>query len=252
MLKKRIIVCLDIKENRVVKGVNFEQLVELGDPVLLAKNYAEQGADELVFLDITASIENRSTRFQWVRKVAEVLNIPFTVGGGVRNYQDAWQLLLNGADKISINTAAVENPYLIRELSEKIGSQSVVVAIDVKRDDNGQYKVFTHGGKRPTDINLVDWMIKAQELGCGEFLITGIHADGTNNGFDIELYKLACEYSEVPIIASGGAGDKHHFLEVFRNTCVDAALAAGIFHRGELKIKDLKSYLHQNNINVRL
>ncbi len=252
MLKKRIIVCLDIRENRVVKGVQFEQLIELGDPVLLAKSYAEQGADELVFLDVTASLENRSTRFQWVREVAEVINIPFTVGGGIKNYQDAWQLLLNGADKISVNTAAVKNPYLIKELSEKIGSQSVVVAIDVKKDDSGQYKVFTHGGKRPTDINLIDWMIQAQKLGCGEFLITGIHADGMNNGFDIELYQLACKYSDVPIIASGGAGNKRHFLEIFRYTCVDAALAAGIFHRGELKIRDLKLYLLQNNINVRL
>ena len=252
MLKKRIIVCLDVRDNKVVKGTQFKNLVVLGGPSELAAKYAADGADELVFLDITASEENRKTRYRWVEEVASRIDIPFTVGGGVKTLEDANLLLHSGADKISVNTAAVQNPVLIEEIAGKAGSQSVVVAVDVKRNVDGTYEIYTHGGKKPSHKTFFEWIGEAEKRGAGEFLITAIQADGTKNGFDIDLYIKCSENCHIPIVASGGAGKTAHFINLFKKTSVNAALAAGIFHRNEITVSDLKYKLKLNQIPVRI
>ncbi len=250
MLKKRIIRCLDIKNGRTVKGVNFKGLVDAGDPVELAKIYSQNGADELVFLDITATHEGRKTMIEMVKSVSLAINIPFTVGGGIACVEDAAILLKNGADKISVNSSAVKNPKLIQELAQKFGNQCVVLAIDSKLVD-GKWKVFLNGGRIETDLELFSWAKKGVELGAGEILFTSMNHDGTKNGFAIEALKQLSEEVGVPIIASGGCGNKEHFKEVFEKSNVDAALAASVFHFGEIKIPELKKYLKNNKIEVR-
>lgn len=250
MLKKRIIPCLDVKDGRTVKGVNFANLRDAGDAVELAKAYVEQGADELVFLDITASVEKRKTFAELVESIAREINIPFTVGGGILTVADVASLLQAGADKISINTAAVKNPELISRLASQFGSQCVVVAIDTNLV-NAEWKVFTHGGRTPTDIDTFRWAKEAEQRGAGEILLTSMQHDGTKNGFAVELTKRVSESVNIPVIASGGAGAMEHFTEIFRDGKADAALAASIFHFGEIPIPQLKHYLKQQNIPVR-
>lgn len=252
MLAKRIIPCLDVKDGQTVKGVNFENLCYAGDPVLLAKKYSEQGADELVFLDITATNEYRKTTVDMVKKVAEQVFIPFTVGGGIKSLEDMKALLLAGADKIAINSAAVKNPDLINEASSYFGSQCVVVAVDAKKIDN-TFFVHTNAGKINSGIKLEDWVIEVQKRGAGEILLTSMDADGTKNGFDIEMTKAAVKNSNIPIIASGGAGPcAEHFVDVFNIAEADAALAASIFHFNTLSIPDLKKELYSQKIEVRI
>jgi len=250
MLKKRIIPCLDIKDGRTVKGVNFVNLKDAGDAVELAAKYVQDGADELVFLDITATIEKRKTLIDLVEKVAKEINIPFTVGGGIRSLDDAKAIIKAGADKISINSEAVKNPKLISELADQLGSQCVVLAIDTKFVDNN-WKVFIHGGKTSTPLLTVDWAKKGEELGAGEILLTSMNNDGMKQGFAIEITKQIAESVSIPVIASGGAGKMEHFAEVFQKTKVSAALAAGIFHFGEISIPELKTYLQKQNIQIR-
>lgn len=251
MLTKRIVPCLDIKDGQTVKGVNFVNLRHAGDPVELGSAYADQGADELVFLDITATVENRSTLIELVRRIAAHLNIPFTVGGGIRNEQDVGNLLEAGADKISINSAAVRNPDIIGKLANSFGSQCVVLAIDARQEAGG-WRVFVDGGRTPTDIMAIPWATEAVERGVGEILLTSMNHDGTKKGFAVEFTHTMSETLSVPIIASGGAGQMEHFVEIFREGKADAALAASIFHFGEILIGDLKKYLHKHNIPVRL
>lgn len=251
MLTKRIIPCLDIKDGRTVKGVNFVQLRDAGDPVELAKRYSDEGADELVFLDITATKENRKTLVDLVTRVARELNIPFTVGGGVSTPGDAWQLLRAGADKVSVNSAAVKNPQLIRELSDQFGSQCIVVAVDAKEIDQ-QWKVHLVGGRVATDIDLFHWVKQAEDLGAGEILFTSMNHDGTKDGFANGALATLSELVSLPLIASGGAGTKEHFRDTFIHGKADAALAASVFHYGEISIPELKQYLHTQNIPVRL
>ena len=251
MLTKRIIPCLDIKDGRTVKGVNFESLRDAGDAVELAALYAEQGADELVFLDISATNEKRKTMVELVRKIAERINIPFTVGGGISSVEDVSALLENGADKISVNTSAFKNPKLIEELANRFGSQCVVVAVDTKFE-NGNWFVYLNGGKVKTETLALDWIKQAVNLGAGEILLTSMNNDGTKNGFALDLTRQVSEAVAVPIIASGGAGTTQHFVDVFKEGKADAALAASIFHFGEISIPDLKNALSQNNISVRL
>jgi cyclase len=250
MLKKRIIPCLDIKDGRTVKGINFEGLRDAGDPVDLAKFYSENGADELVFLDITATQEGRKTTVDMVRKVAQQVNIPFTVGGGISSVEDAYQLLNSGADKISVNSSAVRNPQLISELAARFGNQCVVLAIDAKFTE-GKWIVYLSGGKIATDLELFDWAKRGVELGAGEILFTSMDNDGTKSGFAIEALDELSKTVNVPIIASGGCGAMEHFKEVFKKSNVDAALAASVFHFGEIAIPELKSYLKENSIEVR-
>lgn len=250
MLKKRIIPCLDIKEGRTVKGVNFEGLRDAGDPVELAKLYSESGADELVFLDITATIEKRDTLLELVKRVAEQVNIPFTVGGGIRSVDDAQRLLKNGADKISVNSSAVKRPELLNELSAQFGNQCVVLAVDA-RPVNGVWKVFVNGGKVETELNLLDWVKEGVQRGAGEILFTSMDHDGTKNGFALEALEEVCQAVNVPVIASGGCGSVDHFIDVFQKTSVDAALAASVFHFGEIEIADMKDKLKQENIAIR-
>lgn len=250
MLKKRIIPCLDVKDGRTVKGVNFVNLRDAGDPVGLAKAYVEQGADELVFLDITASVEKRKTFAELVAKIAREINIPFTVGGGVNTIEDVGLLLQAGADKISINTAAVKNPALLPRLASEFGSQCIVVAIDANLVGSS-WKVFTHGGRTPTDIDVFDWAKTAEQYGAGEILLTSMQHDGTKNGFATELIRKVSELVNIPVIASGGAGKMEDFKKVFEEGKADAALAASIFHFGEILIPKLKIYLKQQNIPVR-
>lgn len=250
MLKKRIIPCLDIKDGRTVKGINFEGLRDAGDPVELAKFYSKQGADELVFLDITATQEGRKTMLEMVRKVAQQINIPFTVGGGISSVEDAFQLLNNGADKISVNSSAVRNPQLLIDLAERFGNQCVVLAIDAKLI-NENWTVFLSGGKVKTALNLFDWARKGVELGAGEILFTSMDHDGTKAGFAIEALDHLASVVNVPVIASGGCGSSSHFLDVFQKTRVDAALAASVFHFGEIEIPELKNYLKTNKISIR-
>ncbi|EIJ40255.1 imidazoleglycerol phosphate synthase, cyclase subunit [Galbibacter orientalis DSM 19592] len=251
MLTKRIIPCLDIKNGRTVKGVNFVDLRDAGDPVELAKLYAENGADELVFLDISATEERRKTLIDLVLRVAENVNIPFTVGGGISSVEDVDVLLKSGADKVSVNSSAVKNPQLINDLSAKFGSQCVVVAIDAKQI-NGQWKVHLVGGKVPTDLNLFEWAKEVEQRGAGEILFTSMDNDGTKDGFANEaLAKLSTELN-IPIIASGGAGKIAHFTDTFIKGKADAALAASVFHFKEIEINDLKEVLRTNNIPVRL
>jgi cyclase len=251
MVKKRIIPCLDIKNGRTVKGVNFEGLRDAGDPVELAKYYSKMGADELVFLDITATQEGRKTMIDMVLKVASEINIPFTVGGGISSVDDAAALLRAGADKISVNSSAVRNPKLIRELSDKFGNQCVVLAVDAKLMDE-EWIVFLSGGKIQTDLKLFNWVKDAVELGAGEILFTSMDHDGTKNGFAVEALEKVAKMVSVPIIASGGCGLKEHFLDVFKTGNIDAALAASVFHFGEIEIPQLKEYLKENKINVRV
>lgn len=251
MLTKRIIPCLDIKNGRTVKGLNFLNLKDAGDPVELAKKYAENGADELVFLDISATQEGRKTIQDLALKVAEQIDIPFTIGGGIASVRDVDALLHCGADKVSINSSAVKNPQLIKDLSEKFGSQCIVVAIDAKVVDN-HWKVHLAGGSIPTDIDLFEWAQTAQKLGAGEILFTSMDHDGTKNGFANEALALLSSSLNIPIIASGGGGNVNHFIDTFTVGKADAALAASIFHYGEIEIQDLKRELYNQNIPVRL
>ncbi|TDQ25671.1 imidazole glycerol phosphate synthase subunit HisF [Tenacibaculum caenipelagi] len=250
MLKKRIIPCLDIKNGRTVKGVNFVDIKDAGDPVELAKQYVKEGADELVFLDITATLENRKTFVTLVEKIAKEINIPFTVGGGISTVEDAVALIQAGADKISINSSAVKNPQLITDLKNRFGSQFVVVAIDTK-NVNGEWKVFTKGGTFETTLETVNWAKEVEKLGAGEILLTSMNSDGTKNGFDIEVTKAVSSSVNIPVIASGGAGKVEHFTEVFTKTQASAGLAASIFHFGEIPIPTLKNKLKTQNIPIR-
>ena len=251
MLTKRIIPCLDIKNGRTAKGVNFVDLKDAGDPVELAKKYTETGADELVFLDISATEERRATLIDLVRKVASAINIPFTVGGGISSVADVDILLRNGADKISINSSAVKNPDLINEIASKYGSQCVVVAIDAKQID-GDWIVHLVGGKVPTKLDLFDWAKEVEQRGAGEILFTSMNNDGTKNGFANEALAKLSEIVNIPIIASGGAGTMEHFAETFINGKADAALAASVFHYQEIEIPELKQFLKNQNIAIRV
>lgn len=251
MLTKRIIPCLDIKNGRTVKGVNFVDLIDAGNPVELAKQYADLGADELVFLDISATLEGRATTLDMVIHVAEQVNIPFTVGGGISSIEDVDALLQCGADKVSINSSAVKRPELINELSNKFGSQCVVVAIDAKQIGN-QWKVYLAGGSIPTEIDLFEWAKEVEQRGAGEILFTSMNHDGTKNGFANEALAKLSEELNIPIIASGGAGNVQHFIDTFKIGKADAALAASVFHFGEILIPELKKELKNNNIEVRL
>ena len=251
MLTKRIIPCLDIKNGRTVKGVNFVDLRDAGDPVVLAKQYAELGADELVFLDITATLEARATVLDMVLHVAEQVNIPFTVGGGISSVEHVDALLKCGADKVSINSSAIKRPELINELADKFGSQCVVVAIDAKQI-NGKWKVHLAGGSIPTDIDLFEWAKEVEQRGAGEILFTSMDHDGTKNGFANKALSRLSEELNIPIIASGGAGNVQHFIDTFKDGKADAALAASVFHFGEIPILGLKQELKNNNIQVRL
>jgi len=264
-LAKRIIPCLDVTGGCVVKGINFLQLKNAGDPVELAKRYSAAGADELVFLDITASSDNRETLRDVVEGVAKAINIPFTVGGGIRNESDARLVLCSGADKTSVNTAAVENPMLISKLANIFGQQCVVVAIDAKRNYSEQkdkisvkttkgncwFEVYTYGGRKPTGIDAIKWAMRAVELGAGEFLLTSMDCDGTENGFDLELTRSISERVNVPVIASGGAGKPEHFLEAFTKGKADAALAASVFHYNKYPVSVVKEYLRKMGVTIR-
>lgn len=251
MITKRIIPCLDIKDGRTVKGINFENIKDAGDPVELAIEYAKQGADELVFLDITATNEKRKTLSELVTRIAKHINIPFTVGGGISSVEDVSILLNSGADKISVNTSAVKNPQLIKELANQFGSQCVVLAIDTKFEDNNWY-VYLNGGRVKTDLKTIDWAREAVALGTGEILLTSMNNDGTKDGFAIDITKQISEAVNVPVIASGGAGSMQHFKEIFENGKADAALAASVFHYKEIAIPQLKTYLKENKIEIRL
>jgi len=250
MLTKRIIPCLDVKEGRVVKGVSFVSLRDAGDPVELARFYDKQGADELVFLDISASHEGKETMVEVVKIVATELSIPFTVGGGIRSLDDMKRLLRAGADKVSLNTAALDRPELIKEGADFFGSQCIVVAIDAKKNGDS-WDVYTHGGRNKTEWSAVEWAKKSVELGAGELLLTSMDKDGSKNGFDLELTRAVREAVEVPVIASGGAGNKEHFDEVFKEVDADAALAASIFHYKETSVDEVKQYLRKEGVNVR-
>ena len=265
-LSKRIIPCLDVDNGRVVKGIKFRGVKDAGDPVELAKKYSDQGADELVFLDITASKQDREIMKSMVKKVASVIDIPFTVGGGIKTLADAREILLNGADKVSINTASVKNPELVTELMKIFGRQCIVVAIDVKRnygtddkhtattgpDKDYYFEVMIYGGSKGTGIDAIQWAKKVEELGAGEILLTSIDADGTKNGYDIELTNTICNNVRIPVIASGGCGSSEHMVEVFNKTDVDAVLAASIFHYDKLTLEKVKKNLAQKGIQTRL
>lgn len=250
MLTKRIIPCLDVKEGRVVKGISFVSLKDAGDPVELARFYDKQGADELVFLDISASHEGKETMVEVVKIVASELSIPFTVGGGIRTLDDMKRMLRAGADKVSLNTAALDRPELIREGAEFFGSQCIVVAIDAKWNGEG-WDVYTHGGRNKTGWNAVEWAKRSMELGAGELLLTSMDKDGSKAGFDLALTRAVREAVEVPVIASGGAGNREHFKDVFEQVDADAALAASIFHYKETSIAEVKDYLRAEGVNVR-
>ena len=252
MLTKRIIACLDIKDGRTVKGINFENIRDAGDPVELGAFYADQGIDELVFLDITATIEKRRTLSELVNRIAHKINIPFTVGGGINSVDDVRVLLNNGADKISVNTAAFRNPELIKELSNEFGSQCVVLAIDTKLEDDGEWYVYLNGGRLKTETRCVDWARKGVEFGAGEILLTSMNHDGTKSGFALDITKKLAEQLPVPVIASGGGGKVEHFADVFKEGKADAALAASIFHYKEISIPDLKRYLQGEKIPMRI
>jgi len=252
MLTKRIIPCLDVHEGRVVKGVNFVDLRDAGDPVELAKYYDQEGADELVFLDISASAEGRATMVEVVRKTAEQIFIPFTVGGGLRNIDDIRKMLRAGADKVSLNTAAVQNPELIERAAYAFGSQCIVVAIDARRIDEGRWEVYTHGGRTPTGIDALEWACKVEKLGAGEILLTSMDRDGTKEGYDNELNSAVSRAVSIPVIASGGVGNLEHIADGLTVGEADAVLAASIFHYGEYTIGEVKRYLKNRGIPVRL
>ena len=246
MLSKRIIPCLDVKDGKVVKGINFFNLQNAGSAVELAEKYYKEGADELVFLDITATIERRKTLIDLVREISKVILIPFTVGGGIENIRNIEELLKAGADKVSLNSAIVNNPYLISESAKAFGCQAIIAAIDVNNN-----KVFINGGRVETNLTVYDWCKQVEDLGAGEILLTSMNRDGTQKGYDINLLKMITEKISIPVIASGGAGKKEHFLEAFQNTKVDACLAASLFHFNQLSIKELKKYLISNKIIIR-
>lgn len=253
MLAKRIIPCLDINKGRVVKGVNFVNLIDAGDPVEVAKRYNELKADEIVFLDISASNENRSTMVDVIARAAEEVFIPLTVGGGIRTIKDFRDILNVGADKISINSAAIKNPDLIQEAALKFGSQCVVVAIDVKRNYEGRYDVYLNGGRINAGLDALEWALKCQELGAGEILLTSMDKDGTKSGYDLEITRAVSEAVHIPVIASGGAGKMEHFYDALSEKGkADAVLAASLFHFNEIGIRELKEYLRDRNIPVRL
>jgi cyclase len=251
MLKSRIIPCLDVKDGRVVKGINFENLIDAGDPVVQAKFYYEEGADELCFLDITASNENRSAIFETVKKVASVCFIPLTVGGGIRTIEDFHQLLLSGADKVSVNSAAIKNPELISQAANKFGAQCVIVAIDAKKNAAGNYEIFTHGGRNSTGIDAIAWAKKVSELGAGELLVTSMDKDGTKSGYDLELIKKISSQVSIPLIASGGVGNLQDLADGIK-AGASAALAASIFHFKEYSVKQAKEFLEKQKIAIRL
>src|SRR6476619_3119453 len=251
-LTKRIIPCLDIKDGRTVKGTNFVNLRDAGDPVELGALYAQQGADELVFLDITATVEKRKTLSELVNRIAHHINIPFTVGGGISSVEDVSVLLQNGADKISVNTAAFKRPELIRELEKEFGSQCVVLAIDTRQEEDGEWYVYLNGGRTKTDTRCIDWAERGVNLGAGEILLTSMNHDGTKQGFALDITKILATQLPVPVIASGGGGIMQHFVDVFEKADTDVALDARIFHFKEIAIPDLKRYLSNNSIPVRL
>lgn len=253
MLSKRIIPCLDIKGGRVVKGINFVNLIDAGDPVQIAKAYSDLGADEVVFLDITASSDERNILLDVVEKAASEVFIPLTVGGGIRSIEDIRSILNAGADKISINSSAIKDPSLINKGAERFGNQCIVVAVDSKRKKDGSgFEVYIHGGRIPTGLDVVEWAKTVEQRGAGEILLTSMDADGTKKGYDLEVTRLVSEAVSIPVIASGGAGSKEHFLEAFKEGKADAALAASLFHFKELEIMDLKKYLKANDVPVRL
>ncbi len=252
MLTKRIIPCLDIKDGRTVKGINFENIRDAGDPVELALLYSQQGADELVFLDITATVEKRKTLVELVKRIAANINIPFTVGGGISTVEDVAVLLQHGADKVSINTAAFKNPALIKELSNRFGSQCVVLAIDTKKEADDEWYVYLNGGRTKTDTKTIDWAKQAVALGAGEILLTSMNNDGTKVGFAVDITLLLSNELPVPVIASGGAGTMEHFKEIFIDGNADAALAASIFHYKEIGIPALKEYLSNEKRAIRI
>jgi imidazole glycerol-phosphate synthase subunit HisF len=252
MLAKRIIPCLDIKEGRTVKGTNFVNLRDAGDPVELAANYARQGADELVFLDITATVEKRKTLAELVKRIAHAINIPFTVGGGISSLEDVSTLLASGADKTSVNTAAFKNPQLINQIAKAAGSQCVVLAIDTRQEEDGEWYVYLNGGRTKTEKKCFDWAREAVDLGAGEILLTSMNHDGTKAGFALDITRLLSDNLPVPVIASGGGGRMEHFAEAFMRGHADAALAASVFHFKELEIPDLKAYLQRAGISVRI
>ncbi len=253
MITKRIIPCLDVHNGRVVKGVNFVNLIDAGDPVEIAAAYDRAGADEVVFLDITASSDNRETTVDMVRRVAQKVFIPFTVGGGIRTVDDFKAILREGADKVSVNSAAIMNPSLISEAAQKFGSQCVVVAIDAKRRADGSgWNIYKNGGRVDMGIDAVEWAMKADRLGAGEILLTSMDCDGTKNGYDIELTRTISEHVSIPVIASGGAGKLEHFYDAFAAGKADAALAASLFHFKELEIVEVKQYLRDKGVSVRL
>lgn len=251
MLAKRIIPCLDVRDGKVVKGVNFVGIREVGDPVECAMEYDRQGADEICFLDITATYEGRRTMVDVVRKTAEHVFVPLTVGGGIRSVEDFREILRAGADKVSVNSAAVKNPELISQAAEIFGSQCVVAAIDAKRDEKGNFKVVVHGGRKDTGLDAVEWAKRCQELGAGEILLTSMDTDGCREGFDLELLRAVCSVVSIPVIASGGCGRLEHFSQVFEETGVDAALAASLFHFRELTVQEVKEHLAEHEIPVR-
>ena len=252
MLTKRIIPCLDIRDGRTVKGINFENIRDAGDPVELALFYSQQGADELVFLDITATVEKRKTLVELVKRIAANINIPFTVGGGISTVEDVAVLLQNGADKVSVNTAAFKNPALIAGLSNRFGSQCVVLAIDTKKETDGEWYVYLNGGRTKTETKTIEWAKQAVALGAGEILLTSMNNDGTKAGFAVDITLLLSNELSVPVIASGGAGTMGHFKEIFEEGNADAALAASIFHYKEIAIPELKQYLANEKIAIRL
>jgi len=252
MLAKRIIPCLDVQDGKVVKGINFVGIKEVGDPVECAIEYDKQGADEIVFLDITATHEGRGTMLDVVKRTARNVFVPLTVGGGIRSADDFRDLLLAGADKVSVNSAAIRNPSIISEAAARFGNQCVVVAIDGKKTEEGQYHVFVNGGRIDTGIDAVQWAVEAERLGAGEILLTSMDADGTKQGFDIDMLNAICGVVNIPVIASGGCGKLSHFTEMFQRTDADAALAASIFHYGELTVGQVKTELKNNGLPVRL
>lgn len=253
MITKRIIPCLDVNNGRVVKGVNFVNLIDAGDPVAIAAAYDKAGADEVVFLDITASSDNRATRVDMVRRVAEKVFIPFTVGGGIRTVDDFKAILREGADKVAVNSAAIMNPELISEAADKFGSQCVVVAIDAKRRADGSgWNIYKNGGRVDMGIDAVEWAVRANQLGAGEILLTSMDCDGTKNGYDIALTRTVSENVSIPVIASGGAGKLEHFYDAFAEGKADAVLAASLFHFKELEVREVKEYLQGRGISVRL
>ena len=250
MTTKKIIACLDIKDGSVVKGINFVDINEVGNPVEFAKRYEQEGADELVLLDITATNENRGTVLALVAEVAKEINIPFTVGGGIHSVVEAQAVIAAGADKVSIGSAAIKNPELITQLSRKLGKDRVVLAIDCKLDDNNQWMVYTNGGQKATDLQALDWAQQGEELGAGSILLTSMNNDGAKNGFAIDITKAIADAVAVPVVASGGAGKKEDFLSLFQQTKVESGLAASVFHYKEINIGELKAYLRKNEINI--